>query len=122
MDTVSTMCGICENPNILCNCDNSWHLFDDYLKDKCTGKQDFTNNVKYTDISISTMTTCFSFNQFINLKLLKEKLNINMNINYNPGSKKSKIPKKKEQIHSTTASILNWVLLIIQKHQKYFQM
>ena len=95
MDTVSTMCGICENPNILCNCDNSWHLFDDYLKDKCTGKQDFTNNVKYTDISISTMTTCFSFNQFINLKLLKEKLNINMNINYNPGSKKSKIPKKK---------------------------
>jgi TATA-box binding protein (TBP) (component of TFIID and TFIIIB) len=59
------------------------------------GKTDTINEVVYTDISISTMTVCFNFNQFINLKLLNEKLPENLNINFNPGSKKSKVPKKK---------------------------
>ena len=41
------------------------------------------------------MTICFNFNQPINLKLLKEKLPESLTVNYKPGSKKSKVPKKK---------------------------
>jgi len=93
-DTVDTTCGICKNPTFLCNCDSGWNSFDKVLTDNCTGKEDSDNNVVYTDISISTMTICFNFNQVINLALLKEKLPTNI-INYNPGSKKSKVQKKK---------------------------
>ena len=41
------------------------------------------------------MTVCFNFNQSINLDQLKEKLSKYKIINYKPGSKKSKVPKKK---------------------------
>ena len=61
----------------------------------CRGETDTINNVKYTDISVSTMTVCFNFNQSIDLGQLKEKLNKYNIISYKPGSKKSKIPKKK---------------------------
>ena len=94
-ETLSTFCNICNNPNILCKCNSEWNEFDNLLKNNCTGKCDSVNNVNYSSISISTMTTCFNFNQPINLVLLKDKLSRNININYNPGSKKSKIPKKK---------------------------
>jgi len=94
MDTVETTCGICKNHTFLCNCDSTWSSFDKNLTDNCTGKEDHVNNVIYSDISISTMTICFNFNQMINLTLLKEKLPSNI-INYNPGSKKSKVQKKK---------------------------
>jgi TATA-box binding protein (TBP) (component of TFIID and TFIIIB) len=94
MDTIETTCGICKNPTFLCNCESGWNVFDKILSDNCTGKEDINNNVIYSDISISTMTICFNFNQIINLALLKEKLPSNI-INYNPGSKKSKIQKKK---------------------------
>ena len=83
----STNCSICENPTFMCKCDSSWQFFDKILSDNCKGKQE--NNVKYTDISISTMTVCFNFNQYINLKLLKDNIPNGLNINYNPGSKKS---------------------------------
>jgi len=92
MLTESTVCVICENPTFICNCDSSWKYFED-LKNR--GKTDVLNNVVYTDISISTMTFCFNFNQFVDLKLLNENLPSNLNINFNPGSKKSKVPKKK---------------------------
>jgi len=86
------VCELCKNPTFLCKCDNTWKDFDNLLKNECTGKSE--NGVIYTDISISTITVCFNFNQYIDLKLLKEKLPGNI-INYNPGSKKSKVPKKK---------------------------
>jgi len=95
MNTVSTICDICKNPTFMCGCDNSWHLFDTLLKKNCIGKIDYINNIKYTDINISTMTVCFNFNQKINLKLLKENLPESVNISYKPGSKKSKVAKKK---------------------------
>ena len=63
-DIVSTVCKICLNPTFMCNCDNSWQLFDNILNNNCKG--DIINEVKYSDISISTMTVCFNFNQFIN--------------------------------------------------------
>lgn len=61
----------------------------------CKGKIDTVSGVKYTDLNISTMTVCFNFNQIIDLVHLKDNLPPCFNINYNPGSKKSKIPKKK---------------------------
>ena len=94
-ETLSTFCTICENPNILCKCNRDWNEFDNLLKTNCIGKCDSINNVNYSSISISTMTTCFNFNQPINLILLKDRLSKSISINYNPGSKKSKIPKKK---------------------------
>jgi hypothetical protein len=93
METVETTCSLCNNPTFLCNCDSAWSKFDGILS-KCCGQQDSDNGVVYTDINISTMTICFNFNQMINLKVLKENLPDNM-INYNPGSKKSKVQKKK---------------------------
>lgn len=53
------------------------------------------NNITYTPLSISTITICFNFNQTFCLGTLKEKLNENVIIKFNPGSKKSKNPKKK---------------------------
>ena len=91
-DMISTTCFICKNPRFLCKCDNSWDTFDSILE-SCNGKCE--NGISYSNLSISTITTCFNFNQEIDLKLLKEKLPKNFNINYNPTFKKSKVPKKK---------------------------
>jgi TATA-box binding protein (TBP) (component of TFIID and TFIIIB) len=92
---METMCGLCQNPTFLCKCESFWVNFDKTLVDNCTGKEDIVNGVKYSDISISTMTICFNFNQSIDLPLLKKNLPKGININYNPGSKKSKVQKKK---------------------------
>jgi TATA-box binding protein (TBP) (component of TFIID and TFIIIB) len=94
-ETMETMCTLCQNPTFLCKCESFWADFDKTLVENCMGKTDIHNGVKYSDISISTMTICFNFNQSINLKLLKEKLPKGININYNPGSKKSRVQKKK---------------------------
>ena len=94
METISTICDICKFPTFLCKCDNAWHTFDNTILD-CKGKSDTVSGINYTDISISTMTVCFTFNQTINLQLLKDNLPEKLKINYNPGSKKSKVPKKK---------------------------
>lgn len=94
-ETMETMCGLCQNPTFLCKCESFWINFDKTLVDNCTGKEDLVNGVKYSDISISTMTICFNFNQSIDLPLLKKNLPKGININYNPGSKKSKVQKKK---------------------------
>jgi TATA-box binding protein (TBP) (component of TFIID and TFIIIB) len=69
--------------------------FDSIISENCKGKVDLIFNVSYTNISISTMTVCFNFNQSINLDQLKEKLSKYKIISYKPGSKKSKVPKKK---------------------------
>ena len=121
METMDMMCNKCNNPNFICKCDignisnisniggisnvgniggiggignNSWENFDKIIENNCTGKSDLVHKVKYTSLNISTMTVCFNFNKFIDLKLLKEKLPSNI-VNYKPGSKKSKVPKKK---------------------------
>jgi TATA-box binding protein (TBP) (component of TFIID and TFIIIB) len=94
-ETMETMCCLCQNPTFLCKCESFWVNFDKTLVDNCSGKEDLVNGVKYSDISISTMTICFNFNQSIDLPLLKENLPKGININYNPGSKKSKVQKKK---------------------------
>jgi TATA-box binding protein (TBP) (component of TFIID and TFIIIB) len=90
---IDTMCDICENPKCLCKCSISWNYFDKILKTTCTSK--IENGVHYSSLKISTMTLCFNFNEFINLKLLKEKLPESLTVKFSPGSKKSKIPKKK---------------------------
>jgi TATA-box binding protein (TBP) (component of TFIID and TFIIIB) len=41
------------------------------------------------------MTICFNFNQYIDLQKLKDNLPDTLAVKYKPGSKKSKIPKKK---------------------------
>jgi len=90
---VNTMCNICTNPTFLCKCDTSWSYFDKILNTSCLGKTE--KDVVYSSLNISTMTLCFKFNQSINLQLLKEKLPASLYVNYKPGSKKSKVPKKK---------------------------
>jgi TATA-box binding protein (TBP) (component of TFIID and TFIIIB) len=90
---VNTMCEICNNPTFICKCDTTWSYFDKILNTSCLGKTE--NNVVYTSLNISTMTLCFKFNQSINLQLLKQKLPESLTVKYNPGSKKSKVPKKK---------------------------
>jgi TATA-box binding protein (TBP) (component of TFIID and TFIIIB) len=89
----STICKICGNPTFLCQCDSSWQSFEKVLSEDCKGKE--INNVKYTDINVSTMTVCFNFNQHIDLVYLKQNLPKGLDVNFNPGSKKSKVPKKK---------------------------
>ena len=93
METVNSFCEICKNPIFICKCDSTWNYFDKCLTDNCLGKSE--NGVAFSSLNISTMTICFNFNQFINLNLLKEKLPNGSNINYIPGCKKSKVPKKK---------------------------
>ena len=56
-------------------------------------KQD--DNIIYSKLSISTITVCFNFNVSIPLDKLKKNLFEKILIKYTPGSKKSKIPKKK---------------------------
>jgi TATA-box binding protein (TBP) (component of TFIID and TFIIIB) len=88
------MCGVCGCPKFICDCqNNSINYFDKLLTVNCSGKRE--NGVDYTSLSISTMTVCFNFNQPIDLKLLKERLPESLTVKYSPGSKKSKVPKKK---------------------------
>ena len=82
----NVICKMCSCPTFLCACEE---------KNECNGKIDILNGVNYTSISISTMTICFNFNQFIDLKLLKEKLPEKLKVSFKPESKKSKIKKKK---------------------------
>jgi len=88
----SLSCTLCKNPTFICKCDNSWKMFNDLQN---LGKSDTVSGVCYSDLSISTMTVCFNFNQYIDLKLLNENLPANLKVSYNPGSKKSKVPKKR---------------------------
>jgi len=92
MEFCCNTCGVNEK---VCNCYSDYTFFDSIIEKECKGKMDLVNNINYTDISISTMTVCFNFNQSINLDQLKEKLSKYKIINYKPGSKKSKVPKKK---------------------------
>lgn len=87
------VCNLCNNPTFLCNCDTQWTHFNSILENDCKGKT--LENVNYTSLRISTMTVCFRFTQSINLQLLKEKLPPSIKVYYKPGSKKSKVPKKK---------------------------
>ena len=88
-------CKICDSTEKICSCYSDYLLFDKIISNECNGSTDTKNNVKYSTISISTMTVCFNFNQSIVLDQLKEKLNKFNIISYKPGSKKSKVPKKK---------------------------
>jgi len=88
------LCDSCKSPTFMCQCDETWESFNDILLKDCCGKSE--NGVVYTSINVSTMTICFNFNQFVNLRLLKEKLPEEcLKFSYKPGSKKSKIKKKK---------------------------
>jgi len=86
----SLNCNLCKNPTFLCHCDTSWKSFDSLQN---LGKTE--NDIVYTNLSISTMTVCFNFNQYIDLKCLNENLPEYLKVSYKPGSKKSKVPKKK---------------------------
>jgi TATA-box binding protein (TBP) (component of TFIID and TFIIIB) len=88
----SLNCTLCKNPTFICTCDSNWKDFGNLIG---RGTTDPGSGVVYTDINISTMTVCFNFNQFVNLKILNENLPDTLKISYNPGSKKSKVPKKK---------------------------
>ena len=88
-------CKICDSTEKICSCYSDYLLFDKIISSECNGSTDTKNNVKYSTISISTMTVCFNFNQSIVLDQFKEKLNKFNIISYKPGSKKSKVPKKK---------------------------
>ena len=61
---LSTICEICGKPTFLCVC-----VIDSLQK--CRGKSE--NGVVYTNISVSTMTVCFNFNNEINLKVVNFK-------------------------------------------------
>ena len=90
---LETVCGTCKCPKFICVCDNSWEYFDKLFENSCLGKT--VSDTSFTDLNISTMTVCFNFNQTIDLKLLKERLPESLTVKYSPGSKKSKVPKKK---------------------------
>jgi TATA-box binding protein (TBP) (component of TFIID and TFIIIB) len=88
----SLTCESCNKPTFICECDTSWKHFNN-LKVNCSGKTE--DGVVYSHLNISTMTVCFEFNQFIDLVKLKQNLPEDLKVSYNPGSKKSKIKKKK---------------------------
>jgi TATA-box binding protein (TBP) (component of TFIID and TFIIIB) len=88
----SLNCNLCKKPTFLCACDSTWKDFDSLVG---LGKSDPVHGVVYSDLSISTMTVCFNFNQFVDLGFLNENLPTHLKVSYNPGSKKSKVPKKK---------------------------
>ncbi len=89
----SLICESCSKVNFLCDCDKTWKNFDYILKRDCQGKT--TDCVKYTSVNVSTMTICFTFNESINLQLLKDTLDEKLPVVYKPGSRKSKEKKKK---------------------------
>jgi TATA-box binding protein (TBP) (component of TFIID and TFIIIB) len=88
----SLNCQVCQKPTFICTCDHSW---DDFKLLKGLGKIDSDSGVSYTDLSISTITVNFNFNQFIDIDLLHKFLPDGIEIKYNPGAKKSKVKKKK---------------------------
>jgi TATA-box binding protein (TBP) (component of TFIID and TFIIIB) len=91
---INLTCDVCNNPQFICKCETySWLYFDKIINNSCKGK--IENDIKWTTLNISTMTICFNFTQVINLTLLKERLPKSLTVNYNPGSRKSKVPKKK---------------------------
>jgi TATA-box binding protein (TBP) (component of TFIID and TFIIIB) len=87
------VCGSCGAPTFLCKCNVSWKTFNEIINVNCRG--DTQNGVVYTPLSISTMTICFNFNQFVNLQLLKDNLPDYLKVTYRPGSRKSKEKKTK---------------------------
>ena len=87
------LCENCQKPTFCCECDSTCNSFDSILAKNCGGGN--LPDVKYTPINISTMTICFNFNQFINLQLLKDTLQERLPVSYKPGSRKSKVKKKK---------------------------
>ena len=91
METLS--CETCHRPTFCCSCESSFKSFDNVLSSRCSGG--VINNVKFSNINISTMTVCFNFNQPLNLQLLKTVLHEKLAVSYNPGSRKSKVKKKK---------------------------
>ena len=80
----SLICEYCSKINFLCECDKSWNSFDSILQKELKGQE--TNCIKYTSLNISTMTVCFTFNQHINLQLLKDVLSEKLPVSYNPES------------------------------------
>jgi len=86
----SLNCKVCQNPTFLCQCSREWSDFE-----KLKGLGFENEKIKYTDLSISTMTVCFNFDQAINLRLLHTQLSNLVDTKYSPGSKKSKVSKKK---------------------------
>ena len=89
----SLLCETCKNPTFCCDCESTWKNFDTILHKDCGGGTQ--NDVIFSPINISTMTICFNFNQFINLQLLKDTLEEKLPVSYKPGSRKSKVKKKK---------------------------
>ena len=89
----SLKCEYCSKVTFLCECDKSWTSFNTILERECSGQQ--TNCLKYSSLNISTMTVCFTFNQHIDLQLLKDTLDEKLPVSYKPGSRKSKEKKKK---------------------------
>jgi len=87
------LCESCKKPTFICECEGVFKNFDNLLSSNCRGET--KNGTVYTSINISTMTVCFNFNQFINLPLLKDTLQEKLPISYKPGSRKSKVKKKK---------------------------
>lgn len=86
------MCHICNSPNVICTCDPTWKDFYPTLSTECEGQT--TDSVKYSSISVSTITVCFNFNQVVDLPQLKEKMGHKIMINYRPDAKKSRETKK----------------------------
>jgi TATA-box binding protein (TBP) (component of TFIID and TFIIIB) len=113
MEDHKLICDMCNCPTFICKCDTTWNYFDKILENNCSG--DKLENVVYTSLKISTMTVCFKFNQPINLQLLKQRLPESLTVNFSPGSKKSKVPKKKG-----TDSFYNSfdIKITIKDHQK----
>jgi TATA-box binding protein (TBP) (component of TFIID and TFIIIB) len=88
----SLNCEVCQKPTFICTCDKSW---EDFKTLNGLGKVDTINKLTYTNLSISTITVNFNFNQFIDIDLLYENLPKSIEIKYNPSAKKSKVKKKK---------------------------
>ena len=87
------ICEACKNPKFCCSCESAWKTFDNILENSCGGG--VINDAKFSRINISTMTVCFNFSQYINLQLLKDVLQEKLAVSYKPGSRKSKVKKKK---------------------------
>ena len=86
------VCSICDKHTFQCTCDTSWNYFDNKINE-CSGRT--VNDTQYTSLNVNTMTICFNFNQFIDLRKLYDGLPASLVMKYNPGTKKSKIKKKK---------------------------
>ena len=86
----SLNCEICDKPTFICTCDKSW---EDFKRLKGLGKRE--KEIFYTDLSISTITVNFNFNQAIDITHFHKNAPKGVEIKYNPCAKKSKVKKKK---------------------------